>query len=395
MRKSASKIIALLLALTITVMPYTIFADSGTPQGSDSSATAAETQTEPAAEQQVSLMLAGDIMCKGEQQRAYTDGKTCDFSHEFDYVRKTLSSADFAVANLETCVSTSAVMSSELSRQYGVPYLNAPTEFLSAIKGAGFDALVNANNHNCDTGTAGIMETLKAQDEAGLPHTGLFSGNENTKYLMLEKNGIKIGIASYATYYNDSIMDLDLSEQDKYLNAYSEEKVRKDVSDMKAAGADFVIVYYHCGKEYTTSHGYRQETFAGEIANAGADYIICSHSHTVQDYDVIDADDGREVPVFYAAGNFLYRMKQAATRDSIIVSLTISKDSSGKVSVAKASYIPCLILKQNPDTGLAYQMVPCTEAGYKAIKSKTLIKSMKKCRDEIISIVGDKVKPEK
>ena len=58
----------------------------------------------------------------------------------------------------------------------GKYHCNAPQSFLDAVRQAGFDFLMLANNHNLDCGAAGIRETLNRIDDAGLMRTGLFAG---------------------------------------------------------------------------------------------------------------------------------------------------------------------------------------------------------------------------
>lgn len=359
----------------------------------------------------LTILLAGDLMCQFRQQAdAATDG-SYDFNYGFDYMRGILSEGDLVIGNLETNISKSSELSIDRMKKKGwpwlkkmkqynkenpenrkiQPYLNAPEEFLPALKNAGFNVLVNANNHNCDTGIKGIKETIEVQDKHGFPHTGIFNGDEEKRYLILNKKGIKIGIASYATYFNDPIENFNEDQQEKYLNAYSKEKVEKDIKDMKKDGVEYIIVYFHSGTEFSLTPNSRQKQYAPEIAEAGADYIVCSHSHSVQPYEIIRTKDYRKVPICYATGNFISHMTKKNSNYSILVSLTLKK-KDGKVYTDKQKYYPCVTLKKNAETGKRYQTIPCTKSGYQAFQDKKTIQYLKKARKDILQCVGQKLR---
>lgn len=152
----------------------------------------------------ITLLLAGDIMCQSGQQEYEMRGGKFDFHREFKYVREIIQSGDIALANLETNVSPSSPLSMKKQKKYGKPYLNAPDEFMYALKNAGFDGLVNANNHNCDTGIKGLKETIESQNAYGMEHTGIFRSEKDKRYMILKEEGINVGVISYYTYMNSS-----------------------------------------------------------------------------------------------------------------------------------------------------------------------------------------------
>ena len=121
-------------------------------------------------------MLTGDLMCQPMQQLAACNGSTYDFKPTFQYVEKIFDTADSCyIGNLETLVSKSLPLSEDMSSLQTKPHLNAPEEFLDALEYAGFDGFITANNHDCDGGETGLVETLDALDAAlKIPHTGTF-----------------------------------------------------------------------------------------------------------------------------------------------------------------------------------------------------------------------------
>ncbi len=97
------------------------------------------------------LLFVGDAMAHGPQLRAalQPDG-TYDFTPCFDALRTEISGADYAVVNLETPVSG--------GNYSGYPMFNAPDSYVDALRDAGFDLFLTANNHTLDRGDAGLKK---------------------------------------------------------------------------------------------------------------------------------------------------------------------------------------------------------------------------------------------
>lgn len=270
---------------------------------------------------------------------------TWDFSQSFRYVKETLQKGDLTIGNLETMVSQSSPLGMQIRRLEDRPYLNAPASFLDALKYAGYDLLTMANNHNIDTGERGIYETLQNVEDWGFMHTGLFSSAEDERYIIVEVNGIKIGIVSYASYFNTKDNNLTESGQDVLLNRYGRKKARADIRAARDAGAEYIIAFIHWGAENTHQTTDNQAQYARTLAEAGADYIVGSHPHALQRQDMITTSDLREVPVIYSMGNFLSSMQSDINNDTIILQLNLKRDEDGKVVVASHRIYPAAVLE--------------------------------------------------
>ena len=116
---------------------------------------------------------------------------------------------------------------------------------------------------------------------------------------------------------------------------------------------------------------------AQELADAGADYIVGSHTHSVQPHDLITARDGRIVPVAWAMGNFVTSELMSVSRSTGILQIELTRQN-GKVRVTGETFIPCYI----PDSacGLSYPVLPersITGEGKQAMQMKEAIKKVK------------------
>lgn len=333
------------------------------------------------------IMFTGDLMCQKKQQWAAVEKYgEYEFADNFIYVKDILSSADFTVGNLETMLSESATYFGEENLVDGKPHCNAPSTFLDAVRGAGFDMVVTANNHECDTGVQGIFETMAHLDQYKLIHTGTFTNTEQKRYKIVEIDGIKVGFLSYSTLYNGKNAHYTQEGQDVLLNAYSKSRAMKDIAAAKAYGAEYIITYIHWGIEYDNSPSDKQRQIAKELANAGTDYIIGSHPHCLQPYDQVTASDGRRVPVIYSLGNFVSQMRaNSITQESMILKIKLKRNSKGEVVLKSDGYIPCRIMPTYK--GNNYTCLPLTSPYNQGFLSKYA----KDAYPHIVNVVSDKL----
>ena len=269
---------------------------------------------------------------------------TWDFSQSFQYVKEILGKGDLVIGNLETMLSQSSPLTMQCYTLEGRPYLNSPVEFLDGIADAGFDLLTLANNHSCDTGVRGLLETLQNIDRYGFLRTGMFADEREERYLVVDVNGIKVGIVSYASYYNTKDANFTEEGQEVLLNRYSTDKARRDIKAARRAGAEYVIAFMHWGAENTHEITYLQQRNAANAARAGADYIVGSHPHAIQEFDIITTGTGKEVPVIYSMGNFLSCMQYDVNNDSLILQLNLRRNDDGEVVLASHRLHPCTIM---------------------------------------------------
>ena len=354
---SLKKFLLILLAISLITVPTTAFASktqtgiSNSKNTSTSTSTSVSTTTDAGASTEqpseeedtairTTIMLTGDLMCQPRQQLAGYNGKKFDFTSTFKYVKPIFEEADVVIGNLETLVSKSLPLSKDMNKLQGKPYLNSPSQWLDALQDAGFDAFILANNHDCDGGKTGITETLAELDSRGIPSTGLYDSKSDKHYFIIESNGIKIGVLSYAGYFNKK--NKFLGDDTWMLSMHDQAKA--DVKALKAAGAEYIIAYSHAGKEYSQIPNERQERFGLILAEAGVDYIIGSHPHVLQPYDEIKLGS-RTIPYVYSMGNFTSAMLKDITKETIILSITLKKDDKG-VTLAEQEYYPCYMLDE-------------------------------------------------
>ena len=146
------------------------------------------------------LVFAGDAMQHDRQIEAArrSDG-SFDYSAYFRHVADYVSAADYAVVNLECTLG---------GKPYkGYPCFSAPEEYAVALKDAGFDLFLHANNHCLDRRDAGLRRTLDQLDMLGVPHIGTYrNAAERAKNypFVADVKSMKIAFLNY-TYGTNSI----------------------------------------------------------------------------------------------------------------------------------------------------------------------------------------------
>lgn len=294
------------------------------------------------------LMLAGDLMCALNHQRAAVK-YLYDFNDAFLSVRETLKSADYTVGVLETtCVDNLPYEHEQIRLAKGQPNCNSPSTFLSAIANAGFNGLVTANNHNCDTGKSGLEATVAEIKRQGMENLGTMGDNP----VIVTVNGFKIGFIACCMVSNG--LEDELGEMLSVVNIigrYDDDYFTELVNRARAMGAEYVIAYQHWGKMNSPKTVQSQRNTARFMAESGVDLIVGSHPHVVQKFTYIKTESGKRVPCAYSLGNFLTSMREMReNRDSAVLRVELTRGGDGAVS-ARLSYIP--IFNEDTEQGVA------------------------------------------
>lgn len=173
------------------------------------------------------ISCVGDMLAEEKLYKSHLIGGRTDFHDVFTFVRPYFAASDLTVGNLETMLCAAAPYTGEQYKVDGKYHCNAPQSFLDAVRQAGFDFLMLANNHNLDCGAAGIRETLNRIDDAGLMRTGLFAGPAERRFALVEVNGIRLALLSWSTWYNRNETRLTDEGRRALLNEYAPDRRRR------------------------------------------------------------------------------------------------------------------------------------------------------------------------
>ena len=209
-------------------------------------------------------------------------------------------SDETVLGNFEGAIGTTeqCVPKGELTRQlcFAIDERRLPL-----LREAGFNYLSLENNHAHDTGSDAPTRSAKALDQAGL--AALTFG---TSPVFVRKNGIGIALVA-----------VDLVSKGHPELPEIERKIR-----LAKRLAHWTVVVVHWGTELLGWPDYRQTNYASGLVAAGADIIVGSHPHVIQDVECID-----EHPVYYSLGNHLFDQRYPSTHTGQIVRCAIELDS--------------------------------------------------------------------
>jgi poly-gamma-glutamate synthesis protein (capsule biosynthesis protein) len=300
----------------------------------------------------LSLVFAGDIMGHDEQIKGAWDQETQTYNYEptFRYIRPFIEQADIAVGNLEVTLAGAPFS--------GYPQFSSPDALVMAASAAGFDVMIQANNHALDGGKKGFSRTLSALDTIPLIHTGTFrdmADRDRNYPLILEKNNIRIALLNYTYGTNGLVIPPPF-----IINRIDTQQIRLDLQKARLALPDFVIVTIHWGEEYQRVENPQQQKLASFLFGQGADAVIGSHPHVIQPirrYYPSPVDSSKYNIVVYSLGNFVSNQRAQYKDGGIIFFMKLSKTGSGTV-LAEYSYLPCWVWRAELSGKYAFHILP-------------------------------------
>lgn len=305
----------------------------------------------------ISLLATGDIMFHIPQiKSAQIPGGSYDFSPVFKHVKSYIQEADIAVANLETVTAGKEIGYS------GFPRFNSPKETITALKETGFDILATANNHSLDQGKQGIISTLKTIKENNLKSIGTYDSPQ-VEHLIEDVKGIRLGLLSYTYGVNGLDSLLSREEYSYMINIIEEERIKKDINELKDRNVDLVVIYIHWGHEYHNIPSDYQMDLGHKIVEWGGDIILGSHPHVIQKSEIIEKD-GKDKFIIYSMGNFLSNQRESSmgnpyTEDGVMVKIDIEKNmKNGETIIKDIDYIPTWIHRPIEGNNTKFEILP-------------------------------------
>ncbi len=343
------------------------------------------------------MLVTGDIMCHNSMYKDAYDAteKTYNFDYMFDDIKYYIQTADIAVGNLETTFAGSKVGYSNY------PTFNTPEQLATTLKKIGFDVVSTANNHCMDKGYSGLVSTIKYLDEADLSHTGTYASEEASKEILIKNvKGVKIAFLSFTYGTNGIPVPKDKSYA---VNFIEEDLILEQIELAKKENPDVICVSMHWGIEYQTKQNATQEKWADFLFKNGVDIIIGNHPHVLQPMEkrTVELEDGttKDGFVVYSLGNFMADQNKQYTRDSALLSITMTKHKEkGNISIDSATYTPTYYYKNTALSTKKFKVLDIknTLAAYDANVDtsigKTMYNTLSTEIKNIQKILGDEIK---
>lgn len=316
-----------------------------------------------------------------------------DFSPTFSALASVISNSDYVVCNLET-----PLAGPDAGFTDSLFSFNAPDEFAQALKSAGVDLVLTANNHCLDRGVQGALRTTQALDEIGLARAGSYLEDETNSFTIANINGVRIAFvaATYGSNYskNKALIPDDAKIRVSYMSdptattgakpqakqngiakrivlkliphehriaikrrlgmtyyrAYKDDYFEQDALipylsqtieaiQMAKQEADIVVFCPHMGGQFNREPGAFTDLVMELAKEYGCDAVISSHPHVVQKATMQDG-----LPRFYSLGNLamspssVYILSKNKPEYGIIAHLDIDRNGvhSASYSITKS-----------------------------------------------------------
>ena len=259
------------------------------------------------------ILLTGDILLdRGVRQAIERHGVSHLFSEGVDSV---FQSAQVVVGNLE-CPATK--IKSPVFKRF---IFRGEPEWLDTLRQHGITHLNLANNHSIDQGREGLIDTRNNILASGMVPIGAGENmQEAAEPVLLASEprkvwlvpSLRLALENYAY-----LPDKPCVSQEP-MDSLLARVYRLRQQDSTAV----IIVSLHWGQEHKLEPVPRQRHDAHMLVHAGADVLVCHHTHTLQS---VEDYGGRKI--YYSIGNFIFDQPKPLNARAAMVRLRITADS--------------------------------------------------------------------
>jgi len=283
----------------------------------------------------LNIVFTGDILLdRGVRRVIAHHGVDCLFSDGIDSVFR---SAQLVVGNLE-CPATK--IKAPVFKRY---IFRGEPEWLDTLQQHGITHLNLANNHSIDQGREGLMDTRRNIIKAGMTPIGAGANMQEAAEPMLLASAprrvwfvpsLRLALENY-TY---------LPDQPCVSQEPMDSLLQRVFRLRKADSTAVIVVSLHWGGEHTLEPVSLQRHQAHQLILAGANVLICHHTHTLQ---TIETFRGKQI--YYSIGNFIFDQQKLLNRKACIVKLQMTADD------LKVETIPIEIRRCTPFIADSYR----------------------------------------
>ena len=263
----------------------------------------------------LNVIFTGDILLdRGVRRVINQHGVDHLFSDGIDSIFR---SAQLVVGNLE-CPATK--IEAPVFKQF---IFRAEPEWLDALKRHGVTHLNLANNHAIDQGREGLIDTYQNILAAGMVPLGAGENMQQAAAPVLLASAprkvwlvpsLRLALENYAY-----LPDKPCVSQEPMVSL-----LQRVFRLRQADSTAVIIVSLHWGGEHTLEPVPRQRHDAHMLIRAGADVLICHHTHTLQ-----TIEDYHGHKIYYSIGNFIFDPSKPLNAKACIVRLTITNEKDG------------------------------------------------------------------
>jgi poly-gamma-glutamate synthesis protein (capsule biosynthesis protein) len=245
----------------------------------------------------VTVGASGDVLvhlkvARSAREHAAEGG----FGHVFGELGEVVGEDEVAFVNLET------PLSDRVPAETGEPpVLGAPAAVAAALGAAGIDVVSVANNHSYDQTAAGLADTLRALDGAGVRAAGASAEDgEAPGPVIVERGGLRVAFVAFTERVNRGPV-----ARGAYTRVARFDEETAGVALARARErADVVVLSIHWSHDFVDQPLLAQRERARALVEAGADLIVGHGAHVLQEVERLESARGEAV-VAYSLGNLV------------------------------------------------------------------------------------------
>ena len=248
----------------------------------------------------VSFIIGGDVMFA--RMIAHTFGN--DFNAAFaDLGDRVFWGTDAAIVNEEGAITTQPIRDDISSANFTFLFSPRSASTLSYLH---INAVSQANNHSANGGLQGVETTRSVLNAAGIQTFGGPSGGDVSRVAVFHGSGLSL-----------TVIGVNMLSPGQ-----TAEALVPLITEAKQDPTMRVLVMPHWGVEYSPGHTSAQAAAAHVWVDAGADIIIGSHPHVIEDSELY-----RGVPIIYSLGNLLFDQAfSTATQEGLLIAGSFTPD---------------------------------------------------------------------
>ena len=303
-------------------------AETTAPEVTTEPTTVPTTEPQP---QHFTLTFAGDCTLgnrKGKTGKSTFIGTVGEnYAHPFADVQEFFANDDCTFVNLENPLTDGGTP--DANKEF---VFKGPTSYVNILTEGSVEFANVVNNHTMDYGETGYHDTLNTLDSAGIHYA-----ERRKTVVFTTESGLTIGV------YAD-------------LDPQNTKHIASAIEQMRAEGAEIVIVSMHWGYEYYYKHNATQQKIARFAIDSGADIVYGHHPHVLQKIE--QYGDGY---IFYSLGNFSFGGNpNPPDKETAVLQMQVVREPDGQVHLGELNIIPCFVSGAG-NVGNDYQPCPIPE----------------------------------
>ena len=197
------------------------------------------------------------------------------------------------------------------------------------IKDANIIAALNtsvaclANNHICDYGVEGLVDTTAFLENINIAPIGVVVNGIGFNHKLIEVSGKSIAVFNFC---EEEFCSIDENNQALLIEPCD------NFNQITAVDADFKIVILHAGTEHFHIPNPWHRKVSKYFIDIGADLVVSHHTHKVSGYEIY-----KNKPIYYGLGNFLFSNKSAPESWNLGLLLKVFIEN-GQLKIEKQSF---------------------------------------------------------